>query len=404
VSNIYTSDIQKQISQTQKEYDQQMKSEKKLYLQLDNVAKDITTKQQKLGQIKEDIKVLDVQIAQESKNEKALRSELKSLENQSQTLQDSKKTLESKMVEVIAKDFSLAIVLSMQESLNKEAIITNESLDALSKVLNKEFYELKNEYKKMVELMSTHDQKITKISKNIQKLDQKKEELSKLKIEQDNAIARLTKIKTRYLDEIKRVQDEQRSLNVTLKKLNIIKEEEDKKAQELAKQEQQKAQQEVEQRAATIDDEAEKVKVRQIGSSYQKTKVVRYRGQKTIPPLESFKVVRNFGPYVDPVYNIKIFNESLIMSSSQRNSKVRNVLNGKVIFAQSTALLKNVVIVEHANSLHTIYAGLTQIAPTIERGKKIKKGYTVGRIDDELVFQVTKKSYYINPKDLITLN
>ena len=47
--------------------------------------------------------------------------------------------------------------------------------------------------------------------------------------------------------------------------------------------------------------------------------------------------------------------------------------------------------------MHTIYANLSQIAPNIRKGKKIKKGYTVGRVDSELIFEVTQKSYHINP-------
>ena len=58
------------------------------------------------------------------------------------------------------------------------------------------------------------------------------------------------------------------------------------------------------------------------------------------------------------------------------------------------------MIVEHDDGLHTIYADLSQIAPDISKGKKVKKGYTIGRVNDELIFEVTQKSFHINPVKL----
>lgn len=60
--------------------------------------------------------------------------------------------------------------------------------------------------------------------------------------------------------------------------------------------------------------------------------------------------------------------------------------------------MDNVIIVENADGIHTIYAHLSQIAPTIKVGSRIK-GYVIGRIYDELTFEVTQKNYHINPPD-----
>ncbi|HFU74440.1 MAG TPA: M23 family metallopeptidase, partial [Helicobacteraceae bacterium] len=108
-----------------------------------------------------------------------------------------------------------------------------------------------------------------------------------------------------------------------------------------------------------------------------------------------------YGTYTDPIYNIKIFNESVSLKSTTPNAKVKNVLNGKVILATSNPILENIVIVEHANGLHTIYAHLDKIAPTIKKGKRIKKGSIIGRVNSELMFEVTQKNYHINPMQLI---
>ncbi len=77
------------------------------------------------------------------------------------------------------------------------------------------------------------------------------------------------------------------------------------------------------------------------------------------------------------------------------------MLDGKVVYAKDTAILDRVVIVENSYGIHTIYAHLSKIAPTIKVGKKIKKGYVLGRVESDLSFEVTQKSYHINPLELI---
>ena len=141
--------------------------------------------------------------------------------------------------------------------------------------------------------------------------------------------------------------------------------------------------------------------IRQIGSSYQNSNVKKYTGEKTIAPLDNFTVKRRFGDYVDPIYKIKIFNESVVLASTTPDATVKSVLNGKVVFAKDTASLQKVVIVENSDEIHTIYAHLSKIAPTIQVGQKIKKGYVLGRVDNDLTFEVTQKNYHIDPLELI---
>ena len=83
---------------------------------------------------------------------------------------------------------------------------------------------------------------------------------------------------------------------------------------------------------------------------------------------------------------------------------MKSVLDGRVVFAKNTIMLQKVVIVEHDNGIHTIYAHLDKIAPNIKVGKKVKKGAVVGRIKDDLTFEVTQKNFHINPLELISLN
>jgi murein DD-endopeptidase MepM/ murein hydrolase activator NlpD len=144
-----------------------------------------------------------------------------------------------------------------------------------------------------------------------------------------------------------------------------------------------------------LEDNSVKVKVH--GSSYQAVKTKKYRGKKTIAPLDSYTISKKYGTYIDPIYDIKIFNESISLKPKRSNAKVKTVFNGKVIYAAKTAVLDYIVIIEHKRGLHTTYANLSQIAPNIKKGRKIKKGTTIGRIENELIFEVTQKSYHINP-------
>ena len=201
---------------------------------------------------------------------------------------------------------------------------------------------------------------------------------------------KLKKDKAIYTKELKGLINRQNSLKNTLEKLNLIKVDTLKKEKEAKERKKAFARKKI-----RLNENLPKVKKH--GTSYQSVKTKKYRGPKTIAPIDSYKITKKYGTYTDPIYGIKIFNESISLKPTKANARVKTVFNGKVIYADKTAVLKNIVIVEHKNGLHTIYANLSQISPNIKKGQKIKKGYTIGRVNKELIFEVTKKSYHINP-------
>jgi len=260
--------------------------------------------------------------------------------------------------------------------------------------------------------------------------------LKKLSVDEEKYNAKLTKI-----------ADKQNALNTTLAKLNILRKKEVDEARKLAAARKEairlekerkrrirrekalarakaKKAKEAVRRAKTkkakaaarlavkkANKEREKVKkkaykqserIRTVNSSYQKTKTYAYRGGKTISPLSGSRLIKKFGTYVDPIYKIKIFNESITLKATS-NTKVQNVLNGKVVFAGKSSMLGKVVVVAHSGKMHTVYAGLSKIAPNIRTGRKIKRGYVVGKVKSKLMFQATKNSKHINPLKLIRI-
>ncbi len=76
----------------------------------------------------------------------------------------------------------------------------------------------------------------------------------------------------------------------------------------------------------------------------------------------------------------------------------------QIVFAEDSGkMLGKVVIIEHKNRIHTIYAKLSRFAPGIKVGKRVPKGAVIGKVRSSLIFEVTKDNRHINPLKLIRL-
>jgi murein DD-endopeptidase MepM/ murein hydrolase activator NlpD len=246
--------------------------------------------------------------------------------------------------------------------------------------------------------------KVKVIKDAILEIENKRAKIKKLQLNNKRALIKLNMDREKYKKALKKLLRKQDTLKKTLAGLNIIRIDEqkrarEKKARELAfkkkKQMQKREYKNLNSKKYITSKNLPKVK--RYADSYQAVKTKPYRGPKTIAPLKEYTITKKYGTYTDPIYGIKIFNESISLKPKRKNVKVRNVFNGKVIYADKTAVLNNIVIVENRGGIHTIYANLSKIAPNIKKGFKIKKGYVIGRVKDELVFEVTQKSYHINP-------
>ncbi len=277
---------------------------------------------------------------------------------------------------------------------------------------------------------------IDKIASYIEDRQKTKNKLTILKEKHSSSLISLEEQHKSYQEELNKVAKEQESLKNLLSELNILKEAETKKAQAREEAEAEEKRNKLQELLAQKKSSTQKIQeeyspsqdssnddvvqtadvrnqryaknlnldVKKIGSSTDGVQIIKYKGEKTIAPLKSFKVVKNFGTYYDPVYKIKLFNESIVLKSDEPKAKVVSVLNGKVVYAKKNAgMLANVVIIQHEGGLHTIYSHLDEISPTLVVGKWIKQGYVVGRVDDSLMFQATKDSSHIDPKDLFKI-
>jgi septal ring factor EnvC (AmiA/AmiB activator) len=361
-----------------------------IYSKMSQNAKDIFKQTQLIGQQQKKLRLLTQELNSKQAAYTQNKTKLQTLQTTQQTLQNNQKKIEQKLIFAIAKLASLTTLVNMKNQPSADAMMSDAIVKSLIKITNEKVNDLNNKFYQNSKVIDTTQQKISVLQNDINAIDKKKQELKQTKHENELALAKLQKDKQKYKQALEKILRQQRSLQATLEHLKII------KVNKIEEARRQKKEQAILNQPTNV----KLLNVKKVGSSYKAVQTIRYRGPKTIAPLKSYTVSKRYGPYVDPVYKIKIFNESVSLQSKTPNAKVRTVFNGKIIFAKETPLLKKVVIMENANGMHTIYANLSQLAPDIRVGKKLKKSSVIGRVNHQLVFEVTQKRYHINPVEL----
>ena len=357
---------------------------------LDDLAGDIVTVEKKLRGISGDITNLKGQISVLETNASKALLELDDLTKQNKELERTQKELEQNMIRIIAEDLSFDLMMSASEGKqSEESIISSQILTKLNAIAKEDFKRLSQNYEDTIEKIKNKSSKINEINSSIKNYRRKQSDLQSLESTQKNTISGLKRDKEIYSKKLAKLQAQ---LRKTLEQLAIMQKQEDEAA---------RAAREKQERASSKGDKKGS-KSQPMGGGYQTSSVKRYSGARTIAPLDSYSVKQKFGNYVDPIYNIKIFNESVVLRSSTPDAKVKSVLNGKVVFAKATPMLENVVIIENENGIHTIYAHLSQIAPTVKVGSVVQKGYVIGRVRNDLTFEVTQRNYHIDPLEMIS--
>lgn len=367
--------------------------EKSLNKKLEELASDIVVGEKNIALTDDQIKKLENQVEDLKQKSTLELSELDKLTKQNSDLIRSKQNMEEMMIRIIAENFSFDLLSGDDIEESEESIISREIVSNLSKDMKSKFEQLAKNYEETTNLIKTQNSKINNIKNSLKEYEDKKNELTITRKKRSDALEKSKKDKDIYLSRLTKLQAQQDELRKTLEKLKILSAKED---------EEKKRKQAKESLKSSKSKNSSDNDIRIVGSSYKKGNVKKYNGSKTISPLENFTVKQKFGNYVDSVYNIKIFNESVVLSSNEPNAKVRSVLAGRVVFAKNTSVLDNVVIIENPNGIHTIYAHLSQIAPTISVGSKVSKGYTIGRVKRDLTFEVTQQNYHIDPLEMIS--
>ncbi|MFT2638668.1 murein hydrolase activator EnvC family protein [Helicobacter pylori] len=314
--------------------------------------------------------------------EKVLTNYRKSLDH----LQKQRSFLQKKVFDTLLQDFLFSQALKEQNLASSNDVILQVAFENLHQSTLSKMSQLSQEEKDLNAQALKVKSSIQKISSVIDEQKTREVTLKSLQTEQDKLILSMQKDYAIYNQRLTLLEKERQNLNALLKRLNIIKQNRENEEK------------------VSLKKSSQTLEVKQVASSYQNINTTSYNGPKTIAPLNDYEVVQKFGPYIDPVYNLKIFSESITLVSKTPNTLVRNVLDGKIVFAKEINMLKKVVIIEHKNGIRTIYSQLDKIAPTIKSGMRIQKGYVLGRIDQRLGFEVTIREKHINPLELIARN
>ncbi|STP13396.1 murein hydrolase activator EnvC [Helicobacter cinaedi] len=365
--------------------------ERAISKKLDELGKAINAKNAELTKLGKQIETLSKDISQNQGKSQSQEKTLKDSQRKQNLLLDQKRELESQMIKLLTQGIAFSMVMEREKH-----------IDSVDGVLEYEIYRIlyknaKDSIKTLNAKQSILNNEIEKISNNISQIQSsikiqtnKKDNLQIAKEQQKATLSKMqTELKS-YDEQLKAIVKERKSLDEILSRLNIVKE--------------QKSQGKNQQ--AFIDNQKDPNSIKapkQFGTSYRDVPTIAYKGAKTIPPLDSYTIEKRFGPYFDPVYKFKIFNAAIMFNPKSTNTSVKSVLDGKIVYAKDAPGLKKVIIIEHSNAIHTIYAYLDKIESNIKVGSSVKKGAIIGKVNERLSFEITQKDKHINPADFIKL-
>ncbi|MDR2033441.1 MAG: peptidoglycan DD-metalloendopeptidase family protein [Helicobacteraceae bacterium] len=386
------SEIEKEIKEAQNRLEKRQSDEGALQSKVDALSKEIAAANKQFAEIEKalidsekEINALAQKVAKEI-------DEFKALQKQKESLLTEKDLFERRLVTLLANNAAQSLVLSKSGSQEANDVIKNEIFFIMRDRVQKETAQLKLIYSNKLLQIDKTQKRIDELQSNLDRLTKADAKQRAVRVEQKKALDTLNSRKNSYLGELNKLIDQKNRERQMLADLNIVRQ---KTVDEMRQA--QISQQELK--------EGSKIAVKHYGVSYQNAGNGSYNGKKVKAPLDypPIMVTKEFGPYTDPVYNIKIHNDSVTLRSSANDALVRSVLPGKVVFADNIKMLGNVVIVEHQGNIHTIYRNLESISPNIKVARSLKERESIGRVNDELVFEVTKDGLPINPLQLISI-
>jgi len=396
LSLLFSVSIETKIKQNKK----QLTAKKIQYKKMD---KELSLMAKKILLAKKEQKILSTKLSKLATNIKNNEAKFSTIQQQEKSLSIELNEITSKIeikekqfLDLVAKNFSLALALDELKQPTPDSIMMKEAYELYAKKNSAEIEFLKRDIGALKSKKSTLKVKKSSLKSAIISFEDERKEFKVKKIKQDNLVKNLARDKAIYKKRFYKIKASRNNLAKKLAKLKIIKQNKVQEAKNRAnsKRAEQSTQQVI--NSSTLSLKAPKIIVRASSA--------KYTGSKTISPLKGARLIKKFGTYIDPIYKFKIFNKSITLKAPYAGSKVRSVLAGKVVFAENSGgMLGKVVIVEHSNGIHTIYAKLSRLAPGIHVGKKLSRATVIGKVDKSLMFEVTKNNKHMNPMKLIAL-
>ncbi|MGE4295517.1 MAG: murein hydrolase activator EnvC [Campylobacterales bacterium] len=384
--------------------------EESLQSRVDNLSSEVAAATKELDALERELKQNTQEMAALENNVEKERGERERLAKERDRLILDKEQIERKLVDLLANHLSQSLVLSRSEPSDAGDLVREELFSAVQERSKKEIAAIEAAYRESDRALRSVENRISQMQNRLEKLAEAKKRQSDLLSDQAKLVAELDRRKSRYLSDLNTLIEQKNRERQMLADLRIVRQKtvDQLKQEQLSRQEAARREAQVKaDQSRTAARRGQEIAVKQYGTSYQKAGKGDYRGRKVKPPLDDrhpISLIKEFGPYTDPIYNIKIHNDSVTLRSGQGDAVVRSVLPGKVVFADDLKLLGKVVIVEHSGNMHTIYRNLETISPNIRIDRNIKARESIGRVSQELVFEVTKDGLPINPMQLIALN
>jgi septal ring factor EnvC (AmiA/AmiB activator) len=393
-SLLFSASVESKIKKSKKALSSKKIQYKKMDRELSSVAK-------KIYAAKKEQKELDAKLSKLSKNIKNNEIVFKKLQKEDKKYAASLLKLntgiekkQKKFLKLVAKNFSLALALEELNQPTADSVMMREAYKLYAKKNSEDITKLKKDINFLNSKKNTLKTKKTNIQKAIAGYENQRKEHKSKKKKQDKLVKNLARDKAIYKKRFNKIRASRKSLEKKLAKLKIIKRSNDNAAKAKRVAQSKKI-------AKAKENARSSAKAPKVIASLP---TVKYKGGKTISPLKGARLIKRFGTYIDPIYKFKIFNKSITLKAPHTGSKVRSVLAGKIVFAENSGgMLGKVVIIEHANKMHTIYAKLSRLAPGIHVGKRISRATIIGKVDKSLMFEVTKSNKHMNPLTLIRL-
>ena len=427
--------IENKIKQNKSILQENKQEENKASQRVKTLANSLQQEEARFSQIEKNLKQISNNIANNQVKLKDAKVELETLTKRSEDIENYKKFIEEKIVKSVVDKYTTTIGKEFVNKKSLNEIVEKEKFRILFDDSKENILKSNIEYFKITNLKNENDTKREALEGFIQQSQAEEKKFLEVKKAQEKSIEDLKVKHQEYQKELKAIVQKQNKINSILSQLNIVRETElqkIKRAELKAKREREKAEKAekarlakakkaqkagvtVEELPSEPEDKSKDIKilskeifendvdmkVRNLGNTNQGLKISNASNVRMKAPLDSYTVTKRFGAYLDPIYKIELFNESITMKSNSKNEKVHSALQGQVVYAKKdTGALGSVVILKHSGDVHTIYSQLSQIAPTISVGKVVPQGYVVGRIEDTLVFQATKNNSYLNPMEL----
>ena len=389
-SLLFSASVENKIKKSKKALSSKKIQYKKMDKQLSSVAKKIYAAKKEQKKLNSKLEKLATNIKNNETAFKRLQKKDEKYAKNLSTLNGNIDKKQKKFLDLVAKKFSLALALEELKQPTQDSVMMREAYKLYEQKNTEEIEKLTKEMDFLNTKKGNLQSKKSNIQKAIGAYETERKEFESKKKKQDKLVKNLARDKAIYKKRFNKIRASRKNLEKKLAKLKIIKRSNDKSAKDA------KARRVAQQNVKSSPSKAPKI----IAS----IPTAKYKGGKTISPLRGARLIKKFGTYIDPIYKFKIFNKSITLKAPHTGSKVRSVLAGKVVFAENSGgMLGKVVIIEHANKMHTIYAKLSRLAPGIHVGKRLSRGTIIGKVDKSLMFEVTKSNKHMNPLKLIRL-